>query len=67
MEVTKFTGKQLLILLGINVLAGVVAGLVVHYMTKPKTDPTTIMPPPAAKQGTTPPVVTTTTPVGEAA
>lgn len=63
METNKFTGKQLLILLGINIAAGVIAGLLVHYFTKPKTDPALVTPPPAAKQVTTPTV--TTTPAGE--
>jgi len=62
MDQAKFTGKQLLILLGINVVAGVVAGLIVHYMTKPKTDPTSQTAALASKQGTTT-IVTATTPV----
>lgn len=62
MDQSKFTGKQLLILLGINVVAGVVAGLIVHYMTKPKTDPTNQTATLAANKGTTT-VVTTTPPV----
>jgi hypothetical protein len=64
MDVTKITGKHLLILLGINVVASVIAGLIVYHLTKPKTDSTTT-PPPVAKQGTTPTVTTVTSTVGE--
>lgn len=62
MDTQKFTGKQMLILFGINVLAGVIVGIIVYQVTKPKaTDPATA-PPVAVKQGTTPTVTTVTTP-----
>ena len=62
MDTQKFTGKQMLIILGLNVLAGVIAGVIVYQFTKPKaTDPATT-PPLVAKQGITPTVTTVTTP-----
>lgn len=61
MDTQKFTGKQMLILFGINVLAGVIVGIIVYQITKPKTtDPSA--PPVASKQGTTPTVTTVTPP-----
>jgi hypothetical protein len=62
MDTQKFTGKQMLIILGLNVAAGLIVGLVIYQFTKPKaTDPSTT-PPLVAKQGTTPTVTTVTTP-----
>lgn len=61
MDTQKFTGKQLLIIVGISVLAQVVGGLIIYHLTKPKTtDPTT--PQPAAAKQVTPTGTTTTTP-----
>lgn len=57
----KFSNKQLILLLGINVIAGVIAGLVVYQLTKPKTDTQTPAP---AKVNTTPQATTST--LGEA-
>lgn len=61
MDTQKFTGKQMLIILGINVAAGLIVGFIIYQFTKPKTsDPSTTTTPPAvAKQGTTPTVTTT--------
>lgn len=53
MDTQKFTGKQMLIILGLNVLAGVIAGIIVYQFTKPKTTDTLTTPPAVAKQGTT--------------
>lgn len=64
MDVTKITGKHLLILLGINVAASVIAGLIVYHITKPKADPTAT-PVLAVKQGITPTVTTVTPTLGE--
>lgn len=60
MEPTKFSAKQLLIILGVGVLANVIASVIVHQIFKPKD--TTTPPPPVAKQGTTTQTVTTVTP-----
>lgn len=66
MDTQKFTGKQMLIILGLNVLAGVIAGIIVYQFTKPKTTDPVTTPPAVAKQGTTPTVTTaTTTTTGE--
>jgi hypothetical protein len=62
MDTQKFTGKQMLIILGLNVAAGLIVGLIIYQFTKPKaTDPATT-PPLVAKQGTTPTATTVTSP-----
>jgi hypothetical protein len=60
MEPTKFSAKQLLIILGVGVLANVIASVIIHQIFKPKDTATT--PPPVAKQGATTQTVTTVTP-----
>lgn len=62
MEVSKMSfGKQLLIQVGINILASAIVSYIMYKLLQPKPDSTT--PPPAAKLtvGTTP-VVTATSP-----
>ncbi|TSJ41274.1 hypothetical protein [Fluviicola chungangensis] len=55
----QFTGKQLFIIIGINVLAQVIGGYIVYQLTKPKTTDPATTPPAVAKQGTTQTVTTT--------
>lgn len=62
MDTQKFTGKQMLILFGISVVSSVIAGIIIHQITKPKSTDSTTTPPPLAKQGTTPAVTMVTTP-----
>ena len=62
MDAQKFTGRQLFIIIGINVLAQVIGGYIVYQLTKPKTTDPATTPPVVAKQGTTPTVTTVTTP-----
>ncbi len=49
----KFSGKQLLIIVGITVLAQVVGGLIVYHLTKPKTTDPATTPPAPTNLGTT--------------
>ncbi|ASS50156.1 MAG: hypothetical protein A3D31_11350 [Candidatus Fluviicola riflensis] len=62
MEVSKMSfGKQLLIQVGINILASAIVSYIMYKLLQPKPDPTT--PPPAAKTvGSTPTVTATTVP-----
>ena len=56
----KFSAKQMLIIVGITVLAQVVGGLIVYHLTKPKTpDPATTPPAPTNLGTTQTPTVTT--------
>ena len=57
-------GKQLLIQVGINILASAIVSYIMYKMLQPKVDTTT--PPTAAKTvATTPPVTATTPTAGE--
>jgi hypothetical protein len=62
MDTQKFTGKQLFIIVAVSVGVNVISGLIIYYLTKPKTTDPATAPPVAAKQGTTPTVTTVTTP-----
>lgn len=69
METSKFTAKQLLVFLGVNVLGGLIVSLVVYHLTKPKDSTTSTTSPQAMKQQTTQPAsastVTASAPVSE--
>jgi hypothetical protein len=59
MDTQKFTGKQWFIIVAVSVGVNVVSGLIIYYLTKPKTTDPATAPPVASKQGTTPTVTTT--------
>ena len=60
MDATKMTGKQILIQLGISVLASVIASYIMYKVFQPKS--TTTTPTLPSQVSTTPPVTATTTP-----